>query len=62
MNIIIRVQNSAMDVYINGTITRSVELAGVPKQNYGDVFVGLNGGFDGYVSNFAAKQLSPWQQ
>ena len=24
---------------------------GVPKQNYGDVFVGLNGGFDGNVSN-----------
>lgn len=51
INIIIRVQNSTMDVYINGTITRSVQLAGVPKQNYGDVFVGLNGGFDGYVSN-----------
>jgi hypothetical protein len=51
LNIIIRVQNSTMDVYVNGTITRSVQLAGVPKQNYGDVFVGMNGGFDGYVSN-----------
>jgi hypothetical protein len=26
-------------------------LTGVPKQNYGDVFVALNGGFDGYISN-----------
>jgi len=51
LNIIIRIQNSTMDVYVNGTITRSVQLAGVPKQNYGDVFVGMNGGFDGYVSN-----------
>jgi hypothetical protein len=23
----------------------------VPKQNYGDVFIGMNGGFSGYVSN-----------
>jgi hypothetical protein len=26
-------------------------LVGVPKQNYGDVYVGMNGGFDGYISN-----------
>jgi hypothetical protein len=51
LNIIIRCQNKQLDVYINGTITRSVKLIGVPKQNYGDVYVGLNGGFDGYVSN-----------
>jgi hypothetical protein len=40
-----------LDVYINGTIARSVELIGVPKQNYGEVYVGMNGGFDGYISN-----------
>jgi hypothetical protein len=40
-----------MDIYINGTITKSVELIGVPKQNYGDVYVAMNGGFDGYISN-----------
>ena len=48
---IIRCQNTTLDVYVNGTITRSVDLVGVPKQNYGDVFVAMNGGFDGYVSN-----------
>jgi hypothetical protein len=26
-------------------------LVGVPKQNYGDVYVAMNGGFDGYISN-----------
>lgn len=51
VNVIIRCQNTTLDVYINGTITRSVEMVGVPKQNYGEVYVGMNGGFDGYISN-----------
>jgi hypothetical protein len=51
MNVIIRCQNKIVDVYINGTIIRSLELDGVPKQNYGDVFVAMNGGFNGYISN-----------
>ena len=51
VNVIIRCKNSTLDVYINGTIARSVELMGVPKQNYGDVYVASNGGFDGNISN-----------
>ena len=51
VSVIIRCQNTILDVYINGTISRSLELSGVPKQNYGDVYVALNGGFDGYISN-----------
>jgi hypothetical protein len=51
VNVIIRCQNKTLDVFINGTITRSLELMGVPKQNYGDVYVATNGGFDGYISN-----------
>ena len=51
MNVIIRCQNKTLDVYVNGTIARSLELTSVPKQNYGDVYVGMNGGFDGYISN-----------
>lgn len=51
VNVIIRCKNTTLDVYINGTIARSVNLMGVPKQNYGDVYVGMNGGFDGYISN-----------
>lgn len=50
-NIIIRCKNTTLDVYANGTIVRSINLIGVPKQNYGDVFVGMNGGFDGNISN-----------
>jgi hypothetical protein len=51
VNVIIRCQNTNLDVYINGTIARSINLVGVPKQNYGDVYVAMNGGFDGYISN-----------
>ena len=50
-NVIIRCKNTTLDVYANGTIIRSVNLVGVPKQNYGDVYVGMNGGFDGNISN-----------
>jgi len=51
VNAIIRCQNTTLDVYINGTIARSINLVGVPKQNYGDVYVAMNGGFNGYISN-----------
>jgi len=51
INVIIRCENTTLDVYINGTITRSVNLVGVPKQNYGNVYVAANGGFDGNISN-----------
>jgi hypothetical protein len=51
VNVIIRCQNTTLDVYINGTIAKSLQLHGVPKQNYGNVFVAANGGFSGYISN-----------
>jgi hypothetical protein len=51
VNVIIRCQNNTLDVYINGTIIKSHKLHGVPKQNYGDVYVAPNGGFSGYISN-----------
>lgn len=51
INIIIRCNQHKLDVYINGTLAKSHILSGIPKQNYDDVFVGLNGGFPGYVSS-----------
>ncbi len=51
VNIIIRCQNNTLDVYVNGTITKSHHLHGVPRQNYGDVYIAPNGGFSGYISN-----------
>ena len=51
VNVIIRCQNTTLDVYINGSIAKSLELNGVPKQNYGNVYVAPQGGFSGYISN-----------
>jgi hypothetical protein len=51
VNVIIRCRNTTLDVYINGTIARSVYLSGIPKQNYGNVYLASHGGFDGYISN-----------
>jgi hypothetical protein len=51
VNVIIRCQSNTLDIYINGTITKSHSLHGVPKQNYGNVYIAPNGGFDGYISN-----------
>jgi hypothetical protein len=51
LNVVIRCTNKKVDVYINGTIAKSVTLVGVPKQNYGDVYMAMNGGFNGFISN-----------
>jgi hypothetical protein len=46
----LRVENHNLDTYINGKLTKRLIMKGVPKQNYGDVFVAMNGGFSGYIS------------
>ena len=51
LHVVIRIENNNMDIYINGTLAKRHVLANVPKQNYGNVNVGLNGGFQGYISD-----------
>lgn len=52
VNIIIRVtKQTQLDVYISGVLVKRHKLAGVPKQNYGDVYASLNGGFSGNTSS-----------
>ena len=50
INVIIRCNQHKVDVFINGTLTKSYILKGIPKQNYDNVYIGLNGGFSGQVS------------
>jgi hypothetical protein len=50
VNVIVQCDGKNLDVYVNGTLTRRHVLGGVPRQNYGDVYVAMNGGFDGYIS------------
>lgn len=51
LNVIIRLKNTALDVYVNGTIAGRLILPSVPKQNYNDVKVCQNSGFLGKLSN-----------
>ena len=51
IHVVIRCRQKNVDVFVNGKLVRRHVLDGVPKQNYGDVFVSLNGGFDGYTSS-----------
>ena len=51
VHVAIRMQNTIMDVYVNGTISSRLVMTTVPKQNYNDVYVCQNGGFSGKLSN-----------
>jgi hypothetical protein len=52
VNVIIRINKQKfLDVYINGTMVKRQILTSVPKQNYGDVYTSVNGGFSGKISS-----------
>tara|TARA_B100001093_G_C26733015_1_gene973133 strand:+ start:150 stop:1124 length:975 start_codon:yes stop_codon:yes gene_type:complete len=52
VNIIIRVTTqNIVDVYINGTLTKRHQLSNIVKQNYDNVYINMNGGFSGNLSN-----------
>ena len=52
VNVIIRLSNQRqLDVYINGVLTERKILGDLARQNYGDVYVAANGGFDGYIDS-----------
>ena len=53
VNAVIRVTNNVIDLYINGRLAQRRKTAGIPLQNYGNVYIGeLNAGnrFSGYIS------------
>jgi len=62
-NCIIRIENTALDVYINGGIVARTVLQDVPKQNYQNVNVCKNGGFNGNMADlqYYDKALSIFQ-
>lgn len=49
--LVVRLEGKNLDIYINGTIVKRHILNGVPRQNYDNVYVAQNGGFDGMISN-----------
>lgn len=40
VNVTIRVQNRIIDIYINGILSKRLNISEVVKQNYGDIYVG----------------------
>jgi len=52
INLVICVKQTAMDVYVNGTLYSHLTLAALPLQNTSPVLVGDNGGWLGSIGNF----------
>ena len=50
-HVALRLQNTVLDVYVNGVVVNRLLLNNTPKQNYGNVYVCQNGGFSGKLSN-----------
>ena len=63
VNVVIRVENRVMDVYVNGTLTKRMDLESIPRQNFSDVYVCQNGGFAGSLSDlrYFNKSLNVFQ-
>lgn len=51
VHVAIRLQNTVVDLYVNGVIATRTVLSSAPKQNYYDVHVCPNGGFAGSLSD-----------
>jgi hypothetical protein len=51
VNVILRTNSNNLDIFINGVLTRRHVFQSVPKQNFGDVFISMNGGFGGSTSS-----------
>lgn len=62
-HVALRMENTMLDTYINGTIANRTAFEHTPKQNFYDVFVGQNGGFSGNLSNlqYFSKAISAFE-
>ena len=47
-----------LDIYINGTLKKRHILQSLPRQNFGDLLINLEGGFEGYISNMRYYQYA----
>ncbi len=52
ISLVLVLNTKYMDVYINGYLKKRKELTSLPRQNYGNLWINLFGGFDGYMSKF----------
>jgi hypothetical protein len=54
---------NSMDIYINAQLKKRCKFKGVPKLNYGDLYLTAQGGFDGYISKlkYYNRSLQPYE-
>ena len=50
VNVIAVIINKNIDVYINGQLKKRCKFKGLPKQNFGDIYITNWQGFDGFLS------------
>ena len=50
MHVALTIQQRDLQVFINGRLKDKHILLSIPEQNYGNVYMNLNGGFDGFLS------------
>ena len=51
VNVIIRMKNTLLEVYVNGVVSGRLTFREMPMQNYHDVHICKNGGINGKISN-----------
>jgi hypothetical protein len=51
LHVVLVLRNKILDVYVNGYLKVRKELNSIPRQNNGDFWVNMFGGFEGYLSN-----------
>jgi hypothetical protein len=47
----ITLRNKELNVYVNNQLKKSMKLSSLPRQNNGNFWININGGFEGYLSN-----------
>jgi len=50
-HVAVSVKQRNLDIFINGNLIKRHKLSGLPKQNYGDVYITQFKGYDGLLSN-----------
>lgn len=51
VHVAVAVRQRNLDIFINGNLVKRKLLEGIPKQNFGDLYINSFRGFSGYLSN-----------
>ena len=62
VHLVIVLKNRSLLVYVNGYLKIKKELSSLPRQNYGNVWTNMYGGYEGYLSKlqYFDKAITPY--